>query len=115
MRLLTRPSTRSPHGPQPRQPVIDRPFPFGWGLNPPSLPSGRLRSGCERSKVPIADEDHEMVSVAALLLALVWPSSEGYRILLMGFAICVGAILAAQASRVGNYFWGTDTRRFRAR
>jgi hypothetical protein len=60
MRLLTRPSTRSPHGPQPRQPVIDRPLPFGWGLNPPSLPSGRLRSRCERSKVPIADEDHGM-------------------------------------------------------
>jgi hypothetical protein len=45
------------------------------------------------------------ICIAALLLALLWPSSAGYRILLMGFAVCAGAILAAQARRAGKYFW----------
>ncbi len=44
------------------------------------------------------------VSIALLLLALLWPSSAGYQILL-GFAVCAGAILAAQASRAGKYPW----------
>ncbi len=51
------------------------------------------------------------VSIAALLLALLlallWPSSAGYPVLLLGFAVCAGAILAAQASRAGKYFWET--------
>ncbi len=51
------------------------------------------------------------VSIVALLLALLWPSSAGYPMLLLGFAVCAGAILAAQASRAGKYFWGRpDTR-----
>ncbi len=49
------------------------------------------------------------VSIAALLLALVlallWPSSAGYPILLLGLAVCAGAILAAQASRAAKYLW----------
>jgi hypothetical protein len=45
------------------------------------------------------------VSIAALLLALLWPSSLGYPMLLLGFAFCAGAILAAQASRSGKCFW----------
>jgi hypothetical protein len=45
------------------------------------------------------------VSIAALLLALLWPSSVGYPMLLVGFAFCAGAILAAQVNRSGKYFW----------
>ncbi len=45
------------------------------------------------------------VSIAALLLAVLWPSSPGYQILLGFAAMCAGAILAAQASRAGKYFW----------
>ncbi len=44
------------------------------------------------------------VCIAVLLLALLWPSSAGYQILL-GFAVCAGAILAAQAGRASKYFW----------
>ncbi len=43
------------------------------------------------------------VSLAALVLALLWPSSGGYKIL-VGFAVCAGVILAVQASRAGKYF-----------
>ena len=42
------------------------------------------------------------LSIAVLLLALLWPSSAGYKILL-GFAVWAGAILGAQASRAGKY------------
>ncbi len=46
------------------------------------------------------------VSIAALLLlALLWPWSAGYQILAVFFAFCTGAILAAQASWAGKYFW----------
>lgn len=38
-----------------------------------------------------------------LLLALWWPSPVGYYILL-GFAVCMGAIWAAQAGGAGKYF-----------
>ncbi len=44
-------------------------------------------------------------SIAALLLALLWPGSAGRQILLLGFALCAGAILAAKASWAGKYFW----------
>ena len=44
-------------------------------------------------------------SLLALVLALLWPSSASYPILLLGFAVCAGAILAAQASRAGKYLW----------
>jgi hypothetical protein len=37
------------------------------------------------------------------LLALLWPSSTGYLILL-GSAACVGAIWGAHASSAGKYF-----------
>ena len=39
-----------------------------------------------------------------LLLAVLWPSSPGYQILLGFAAVSAGAILAAQASRAGKYF-----------
>ncbi len=42
---------------------------------------------------------------ASLLLALLWPWSAGYQILAVFLAFCTGAILAAQASRSGKYFW----------
>ena len=46
------------------------------------------------------------VSVTALLLALLWPSSAGYPMLLLGICgLCV-SILAAQASRAGKHFRG---------
>jgi hypothetical protein len=41
--------------------------------------------------------------VPMLLLALWWPSPVGYTILL-GFAVCMGAIWALQSSRAGKYF-----------
>ena len=44
------------------------------------------------------------VSIAALLLVVLWRSSPGYQILLGFAAVCAGAILAAQASRAGKYF-----------
>jgi hypothetical protein len=55
------------------------------------------------------------VSVAVLFLALLlWPFPAGYRMLLLGFSVCAGAMLAAQAHRVGKYFWGPGARGFRA-
>ncbi|PYV11882.1 MAG: hypothetical protein DMG23_03020 [Acidobacteria bacterium] len=46
------------------------------------------------------------VSIAVLvLLAVLWPSSPSYQVLLGFAAVCAGAILAAQASRAGKYFW----------
>ena len=41
--------------------------------------------------------------IPMLLLALCWPSPVGYYVL-VGFAVCMGAILAIQASRAGKYF-----------
>jgi hypothetical protein len=43
--------------------------------------------------------------IPMLLLALWWPSSVGYTILL-GFTVCMGAIWAVQTSRAGKYFLG---------
>jgi len=43
--------------------------------------------------------------IAALLLAVLLPSSVGYPMLLLGFAFCAGTMLAAQASRSGKTFW----------
>ena len=43
--------------------------------------------------------------IPMLLLALWWPSPVGYAILL-GFAVCMGAIWAVQTSRVGEHFLG---------
>ena len=45
------------------------------------------------------------VFIPVLLLALLWPSSAGYLILL-GSAVCVGAMLGFQAGRAGKHFWG---------
>ncbi len=45
------------------------------------------------------------LSVTALLLAVLWPSSPGYQVPLGFAAVCAGAILAAQARRAGKYFW----------
>lgn len=42
--------------------------------------------------------------IPVLILALLWPSSAGYLILL-GFAACAGAIWGAQASRPGKDVW----------
>ena len=41
-----------------------------------------------------------------VLLALLWPSPPGYKIVL-GFAVCVGAMLGFQAGRAGKHFWET--------
>ena len=41
--------------------------------------------------------------VPMLVLALWWPSPVGYYILL-GFAVCMGAIWAVQASSAAKYF-----------
>ena len=41
--------------------------------------------------------------IPMLLLALWWPSPVGHYILL-GFAVCIGAIWAVQASGAGKYF-----------
>jgi hypothetical protein len=43
------------------------------------------------------------VSITVLLLALLWPSSAGYLILL-GSAVCAGAVWGAQVTRAGKYF-----------
>lgn len=45
------------------------------------------------------------ISISLLVLAVLWPSPAGYRILLAAFVVCAGALLAAQTSRAGNYFW----------
>ena len=59
----------------------------------------------EEMRLPMLTKMMKWVSIAALLLALLWPSSVGYPMLLLGFALCAGAILAAQASRAGKHFW----------
>lgn len=41
--------------------------------------------------------------IPMLVLALWWPSPVGYYILL-GFAVCLGAIWIVQASSAGTYF-----------
>jgi hypothetical protein len=47
------------------------------------------------------------VFISVLLLALLWPSSAGHLILL-GSAVCVGAIIwGGRASRAGKHLWGT--------
>ena len=59
----------------------------------------------EEMRLPMLTKMMKWVSIAALLLALLWPSSVGYPMLLLGFALCAGAILAAQASHSGKTFW----------
>ena len=50
------------------------------------------------------------VFLVAWLLVLLWPSPAEYPVpLRLGFAVCAGALLAAQASRAGKYSW--DARR----
>jgi hypothetical protein len=44
------------------------------------------------------------VSITVLLLALLWPMSAGHLILL-GSAVCAGAMLGFQAGRAGKHFW----------
>jgi hypothetical protein len=46
------------------------------------------------------------VFIPVLLLALLWPSSAGFLILL-GSAACAGAIWGARASRAGKHPWWT--------
>ena len=41
-----------------------------------------------------------------VLLALLWPSPPGYKIVL-GLAVSVGAMLGFQAGRAGKHFWET--------
>ena len=43
--------------------------------------------------------------ICLLVLAVLWPSPAGYRILLAAFVVCAGALLAVQTSRAGKYFW----------
>jgi len=52
------------------------------------------------------------VPIAVLFLALLlWPFPAGHRMLLLGFSVCAGAILPAQARRAAKYFWEAgDTR-----
>ena len=45
------------------------------------------------------------ILISLLVLAVLWPSPAGYRILLAAIAVCAGAILAAQTRRGGKYFW----------
>ncbi len=45
------------------------------------------------------------ICICVLVLAVLWPSPAGYRILLAAFVVCAGALLAAQTSRAGKYFW----------
>ena len=42
--------------------------------------------------------------IPMLLLAVWWPSPVGYYILL-GFAVCVGAMWAVQATPAGKHLW----------
>ena len=56
-------------------------------------------------RLPMLPKIMKWISVAALLLAVLWPSSVGYPMLLLGFAFCAGAMFAAQASRSDKYFW----------
>ncbi len=44
--------------------------------------------------------------IPVLLLALLWPSSAGYLILL-GSAVCIAAMLGFQAGHAGKHFWET--------
>jgi len=60
-------------------------------------------------RLPMLPKIMKWAFIAALLLAVLLPSSVGYPMLLPGFALCAGAILAAQASRSGKYFWGGRT------
>jgi hypothetical protein len=43
--------------------------------------------------------------IPVLLLALLWPTPTGGYLILLGYAVCAGAIWGAQASRTGKYFW----------
>jgi len=45
------------------------------------------------------------ISILMLVLSVLWPSPAGYQILLAAVGLCGGAILIAQASRAGKYFW----------
>ena len=45
------------------------------------------------------------ISVSLLVLAVLWPSPAGYRILPAAFVVCAAVLLAAQTSRPGKYFW----------
>ena len=64
----------------------------------------------EEMRVPMLTKMMKWVCIAALLLAVLWPSSVGYPMLLLGFAFCAGAMLAAQASRSGKTFWAAAHR-----
>lgn len=44
------------------------------------------------------------VFIPVLVLALLWPSSAGYLVLL-GLAVCAGAIWGVKASRAGKDVW----------
>jgi hypothetical protein len=45
------------------------------------------------------------ISISMLVLAVLWPSPAGYQILLAAVGVCGAAILIAQTSRAGKYFW----------
>jgi uncharacterized membrane protein len=45
------------------------------------------------------------ISISLLVLAVLWPAPAGYQILLAALVLCAGALLAAQTSRAGKYFW----------
>ena len=45
------------------------------------------------------------ISISLLVLAVLWPSPAGYRILLAALAVCAGALLAVQTRRAGKHFW----------
>jgi hypothetical protein len=52
------------------------------------------------------------VSLAGIALGAAMAVPQGSPILLLGFGVCAGAILAAQARRAAKYFWEAGDTRF---
>jgi hypothetical protein len=83
-----------------------RPFALGGGGHVRPLFSGDEESGYrEETRFPMLPRIMKWISISMLVLAVLWPSPAGYQILLAAVGVYAGAILFAQTSRTGKYFW----------
>src|SRR3989442_3014036 len=106
MRFRTRRSTRSLLA---LQSEADRSFSFGeGGLDRPL--SAKRKQSARRSEVPLFTKIMQGVSIAALLLAVLWRPSASYYPLMLQMVVGVSSLMVlTQAVHARRYVWAAGS------
>jgi len=72
----------------------------------------KSRDTTGEKRFPVLTKTVKWVSLAGMALGAAMALPHGSPILLLGFGVCAGAILAAQARRAAKYFWEAGYTRF---